>query len=268
MPVRKKKEKSPVVVNFIVFTVGFCTLLYIAWPILWSNPFFYFADEFQKLSHINWEGDVFFQGKNIAGSKLPLNYLPVWFSITMPELWLFLGLLGFVWVVISFFMSPKKFLLNTPERNYVLYIACFTGPVLAVIVLKSVNYDDWRHLYFIYPSFVMFALYAVSKLARKRGKIIVWSACFLQTAYLIFFMVKSHPFEQVYFNHLVSHENEYLRRNYDPDYWDTAYKTELEYILAHDSTSLIRVYCVSGPIAENVSILPEPERKRYSNRAR
>lgn len=257
-----KGKKLPVIRNFMLFIAGFCGLLYLAWPILWSDPVYYFTEEFQRLSHINWGGDVFFQGKNIKGSMLPLNYLPVWFSITMPELWLFFGITGFVWVISSFIIRPMEFLLNTPERNFLLYIACFIGPVIAVIALNSVNYDDWRHLYFIYPSFVMLACYAVSKLARGRKKIIVQSVCLLQTGYLIFFMIRFHPFEQVYFNHLVSHKSENLRKNYDLDYWDTAYKQGLEYILAHDHAPSIRVNCVSGPIIENVAILPEQSRKR------
>lgn len=257
-----KEKGRPVIFNFMLFTIGLFGMLYISWPILWSNPIHYFGEEFSSLSHIKWFGDVFFQGQNIRGDKLPLSYLPVWFSITMPELWLLAGICGIVWIIWLFWRKPLQFILNTPERNFLLYLICFAGPVITVIILNSVDYDDWRHLYFIYPSFVMLALFAINKLAVGKKKIIVQSLCFLQTINVIFFIIKNQPFSQVYFNHLVAHKSEYLKDNYDMDYWDTGYKKGLEYILSHDNSPSINIYCVSGPIIENMGILPQSLRDR------
>ena len=45
-----------------------------------------------------------------------------------------------------------------------------------------------------------------------------------------FTMIKSHPFEDVYFNILLSKKDQYLRKTFELDYWGTSYKQALEYI--------------------------------------
>ena len=102
------------------------------------------------------------------------------------------------------------------------------------IALHSVLYDDWRQLYFIYPSFVMLALYCIYKIYQTSLRWVIIGACALQIALLGFFMVKYHPFEEVYFNELVSHDKEYLRKNYELDYWGPVFKQALDYLLTKD----------------------------------
>jgi dolichyl-phosphate-mannose-protein mannosyltransferase len=257
-----KEKVVPVIVNALVFSGAFCGTLYVAWPLLWSAPVHFFTEEFKTMSHIFWEGNVLFRGQNINGRLLPWDYLPVWFGITVPEVWLVAGIAGFIWVIIAFLKNPKQYLLRTPERNFLLYLACFAGPVIAVTVLHSVNYDDWRHLYFIYPSFVMLALFAIHRLAIGRGRVIVLSVSGLQIIAIAFFMVSYHPFQQVYFNNLVAHKKEFLRKNYDLEYWGCSYKNGMEYILAHDTGAQIRIYWGMDPTANALRFLPADERKR------
>src|SRR5882757_3909121 len=110
------------------------------------------------------------------------------------------------------------------------YLLCFTGPIAAVLILHSIIYDDWRHLYFVYPSFVMLALYFVNKLYDTKLRMVVLGAFGLQVLLLAFFMIKEHPFQQVYFNEFVSHDKEALRKNYELDYWGSSFKQGLEHL--------------------------------------
>jgi hypothetical protein len=214
----------PGIKNMLLLGVGFCILLYAAWPILWSAPIHYFVEEFRSLAHINWGGEVLFRGKMIKGNNLPWTYIPVWFAISTPELWLLVGVAGIVWVSALVIKSPKHFLANLPDRQFLLYLFCLLVPVLVVIVLHSVNYDDWRHLYFIYPSFVMLALFAINKVISGRGKSFVFAAALIQLVFVSVFIVQAHPLEQVYFNHLVAHKDENIRNKYDMEYWGTSYR--------------------------------------------
>jgi len=258
------KEKTlPVARNFLLFIAGFCALLYVAWPILWSNPVHYFIEEFKRLSHINWDARVLLAGKTFKSDMLPWYYTPLWFSITIPELWLLSGLAGFVWILIAFVKNPLKFLLNTHERNFLLYIACFVGPVIAVTALNSINYDDWRHLYFIYPSFVMLALFAINKIAAGKKKLIVALLCLLQIGFTSFFMVKYHPFQNVYFNNFVSHAPEFLRKNYDMEYWGGSFKQGLDHILETDKSKTIKINSnYFDPLRNNLLMLDNEGRNR------
>jgi hypothetical protein len=257
-----EEKTTTAIFNGLLFVIGFCGLLYAAWPLLWSAPLFYFTEEIKTQAHIFFDGYVLFRGSIISARQLPWDYLPVWFAITVPEVWLLAGLTGFIWVNISFFKRPLQYLLNVPQRNLLLYIACFAAPVIAVIALHSVNYDDWRHLYFIYPSFVMLALFAIHKLATRRRRIIVLSVCGAQILAVAFFMVRYHPFQQVYFNHLVSHKKEFLRNNYDLEYWGCAYTNGMEYILAHDTAAIIRIDHGLDPTMNAYFFIPAEQRKR------
>jgi hypothetical protein len=261
---RAKRQLLTSVCGFLLYISGFCLTLYVSWPVLWGNPIHYFHEQFSSLANIKYGGAALFNGKFYGGDLLPWNYMPVWFSITTPVLWLATGILGFLWVAIDIGRSFPKYLVNSRERNNILYITCFLGPVLAMWIFNGVNVDDWRHLYFIYPSFVMLALFAISKLVRGKRRIAVWAACAAQMLFVAFFIVKNHPYEQLYFNGLVPHKKEYLRYNYDLDYWGTAYRNGLEYILSNDDRPVLRIYCWVGPIQGNVDILPEESRKRIT----
>ena len=50
------------------------------------------------------------------------------------------------------------------SKFMIINLAIFFTPLFAVIFLHSVVYDSWRHLYFIYPSFLLIALYGFQKI--------------------------------------------------------------------------------------------------------
>ncbi len=258
-----KEKKGTVVVNFFSFTASFCVMLYICWPYLWISPFHNFADAFASLAGIFWPGKVLFQGAFYSGDKLPASYMPVWFGITVPEIWLAAGLAGIVWVLADFAKHPARYLRNTSDRNFGLYIACFSLPVIAMIALHGVNIDDWRHLYFIYPPFVMLALFTINKLAKGKLKWIIIPLCSLQVVLIGVFMVRDHPHQQVYFNNLVSHKPEFLRKNYDLEYWGCSYKQALEHLMQQypGTISIARDYV---PLTNNIMMLQDRDRKRIT----
>lgn len=260
--IKDKQKPTPLFAHPLVFVAGYCLMLYVSWPILWSAPVHYFVEQFQTQAHIFWKGEVLFMGKNVNGAQLPLNYLPVWFGITMPEVWLVAGLSGFGMLSWHFLKSPSRWLKNNADRNFLLYLACFIGPVVGVVAINAVNYDDWRHLYFIYPSFVLLALYGINKLLATRFIKVVWAGLGLQMILVGVFMAKAHPHHQVYFNNLVSHKNEYLRQNYDMDYWGCACKLGLQYILANDNADTIKVCKTTDPVINAIRWLKPEQQKR------
>jgi 4-amino-4-deoxy-L-arabinose transferase-like glycosyltransferase len=260
--ISRRERSMPVIRNALLWGLGLFGMLYLCWPILWSNPIFYFIESFRNLANIKWNGEVLFNGNTYKGDQLPWNYLPVWFSITMPELWLAAGVAGIAALIVGFVKHPKNFLLNTQLRNFTLYLACFSGPIIAMIVFHGVNIDDWRHLYFIYPAFVMMALFAINNLAKGRRRMIIYAFCALQMLATGLFMYRNHPYQQVYFSHLVSQEDEYLRKHYDMDYWGVAYKQGFEYILSHDTATAITIHGSYGPVMNNVMFLPKTQRDR------
>ena len=262
--VKKEEHARKTLMNLIFFFVGFCFTVYIAWPYLWKDPIHNFVDSFTKLSHFNlWTGIILLGGKYISSMNLPWTYFPTWFMISNPILWLILGFAGFIWAGISFLGRPLHFLKNTPERNFLLYLMCFAGPIAAVLILHSVIYDDWRHLYFVYPSFVLLALYVISKISNDKIRMGIMGACALQVAMLAFFMVSAHPFQQVYFNEFVSHDKEALRKNYEMEYWGCSFKQGLDHLVKKNPTGNIKVYSSLPQLVDNnIQMLNEQDRGR------
>jgi hypothetical protein len=131
-----------------------------------------------------------------------------------------------------------------------------------MILFHGVNIDDWRHLYFIYPSFILLGMFAVNSIPFGKWKIVVITFCVLQLLVTGMFMIRNHPYQQVYFNNFVSHDKENLRNKFDLDYWGVAYKQGIDYIVSHDTASVIQIHVTQVPEVNNTLVLPKAIRKR------
>jgi len=261
-----KKALKKQAIKSLVFLVGFVFTLYISWPFLWKSPVNNFIDSFVKLSHFDWDASTLMNGMYVRTTDLPWTYFPTWFLVTTPILWIVIGLIGLWTIIKDFLKKPGSFLTNRKERNHLLYLLWFFTPVLAVIMLKSVIYDDWRHLYFVYPAFVLAGIYGLNKMllaVKKQYQIAIMSICVIQIAMVGNFMVTAHPFQQVYFNELVPHTDEYLRENYDLEYWGCGFKQGLDHLVSKSKTDTVRVACnYNDPLINNVMILQKQDRAR------
>jgi hypothetical protein len=260
----KKDKPTKYTINLLLFTFGFCFLFYVGWPYIWKHPVEKLLASFSSLSHFEWKGAILFKGEVHPSDKpLPLSYFPTWFLISNPILWLLAGFAGLVWTARNFFKQPMAYIQNTRERIFLLFALCFAVPIFAVLFLHSVIYDDWRHLYFVYPPFILLGIYLIAQFINGKYKYIMLGACGVQVLMLGGFIMKNHPFSQVYFNELVSHDEEFLRKNYDLEYWGCSFKQALEYITTNDTAKTIKVCCIhKSPLDNNILMLPEPERKR------
>lgn len=259
----RKREQKKTVFSLLLFIAGFCCCLYAVWPFLWSHPIDNLKHCLEKLAHKEYpQGNLIIGTKNLSADK-QWKYLPVWFSITVPLLWLITGLAGMVAVVVTLTMKPVRFMHDRTERSFILFLSCFAVPAVAVIAFHSAIYDEWRHLYFIYPPFVLLGLYFINKSATKWKEITI-TACSVQIVLLICFMIKHHPYQYVYFNNAVPHKEEYLRKNYEFDYWGISVQQALRCLLASDHNATLKIYNPDFEpyIKNNVSILPANERDR------
>ena len=256
------KSKLPVL-SLIFFSVGFCAALYAGWPYLHKSPIHNLVESYVALAHFNnWGGAVLFRGEIIPGAQIPISYFPVWYLITNPVLWLVAGLAGMILTGIHFFKKPVNFLKNTTNRNFLLHLIFFSAPICTVIFLHSIIYDDWRHLYFVYPSFILLALYFVNWLMQRKYKLVIQVICVLQVVLTGVFMIRNHPFQQVYFNELVSHKKEYLRRHFDFEYWGCAFKEGLEQLIATSKKDSIKIFWALPPLPNNIMMLQKQDRGR------
>jgi len=262
-PYRKK-----MLINYAVYLVLTIIVTIVSWPWLWQDPVGHFSLAFSNMSKFRWYNNVLVNGDFVRSYAISWKYLPQWFGLTTPILYLLLGIIGFIFLAVRFFSKPFDFIGQTKARNQLIYLACFVGPVVAVIILHSVLYDGWRQMYFIYPAFLLLAIYGLSSILRARfsygdlPKVIILILLITSFVGTGFTMIKSHPFEDVYFNILLSKKDNYLRRTFELDYWGICYKQAEEYILAHDKSPVVNLMFANYPGINNLLILKPEERNR------
>jgi hypothetical protein len=247
----------------LIFLFTAAVTTYVTWPYLWINPLWNFIQAFINMSKFRWPGVVVYCGNIVKGSELGWDYIPIWFSVTTPILFLYVGFSSAILLLVQFIKNPKFYLSNRKQRNNIFYIILFLLPVLAVITLHSVLYDGWRQMFFIYPPFVLLSIYVINFLFERKFEKILLPIIAIALIPVVVFMVKNHPFQQVYFNAFVDHKSsEYLRDNFDFEYWGASYKQSLEYILENDHSTSISVAVGNNPGRLNRLIIPAKDRAR------
>jgi hypothetical protein len=257
------RDKKPaafyrtVLLYFILLAVFIIAL----WPYLWADPVNRFAAIFENMRHFRWGGTTLYFGEFIPASQLPWHYISVWMLITTPVGYTLFFLAG---------LATLLFRLKKPrEADLLLYIypAFLLAALAAVAVLNTVLYDGWRHMFFVYFAFLMISLVGMRAVwhharllprYRQLLVILVLGGNLLGTAW---FMVGSHPHQNVYFSLLSGKTAE---KNFERDYWGLSYRQGLEFLLQHDTSAVIRYWSPAPgtPAHDNSYLFPEKDRKR------
>jgi hypothetical protein len=237
----KKISPSPLAAYLATGVVS----IYLFFPYLWEDPIRNFIEVFKSLSKYNWEARNLYFGKLILASDLPWHYIPVWIIITTPILYVILFAFGAILITIDFY---KKRQFNFVVIQDTLFLGLIVGPIFMVVVLESVLYDTWRHLFFIYPFIIVIATIGWSGISVKedskknflRIKIAVTSILLAQSA---IWMYSNNPNQNLYFNALAG--NKSLEQKWEMDYLGLSNKEGLNYILSRNPERQVSVAVVS-----------------------
>ncbi|GAA3937251.1 glycosyltransferase family 39 protein [Hymenobacter algoricola] len=250
----------------------------IGWPHLWEAPLTNFLHAFASLSHYDWPFSNLYFGRLIPGATPVWHYLPVWIIITTPVAYTLASLIGLgAWVTRAFRLGLAG-LHTLAGRLDWLIAGWLLGPLLVIIVLHSVVYDSWRHVYFVYPALLLLAARGLQVLTtalarRSVGRTVALTFLVLAALELgrtVTHMVRTHPHEHVYFSFLPAAT---VERLFDRDYWCLSFRKGAEWILAHDADPQISINVERHyPLYANLQILPAADRARLHfvprNRAR
>ena len=261
--------------QLLAVTGLYLTLLWVTvvalWPYLWAAPLDNFLAAFEHMKTFRWGGVVLYFGNMVAATDLPWHYPLVWPGITTPVLYLAAGLLGVGLIGRQLVRNRWRLWQNEQGLQDVMFLGLFVGPLLAVIVFRSVLYDGWRQLYFIYPAFLLVGLrgwVAAGCWRPSQARWPRWAAwprilyvgtglCLLATAAQ---MVRDHPLQNVYFN-LLAGSN--VGERFEMDYWGLGYRQDLEYIVSHDGRAKIKCFApMPSPADFNRLLLPPEHRDR------
>ncbi|MFC1755082.1 hypothetical protein ACFL96_17095, partial [Thermoproteota archaeon] len=240
------------------------------WPLLWKAPIKNFIYAFKIVRNFGAKS-VYYFGNFAMARDLPWHYIPVWIAVTTPITCIISFIIGCLVFVKRMITHPIRSCAN--YKQDFIFASWFFLPIIAVFVSESGIYDGWRHMFFIYPGFLMFSLLGLVVLFRfikiklpgfmgKVVNIILTLAICFNLVYVIKFMVEYHPHQNVYFNILAGRDPQEIRKNFELDYWGLAYRQGLEYILENDKSEIIPISVENWPGVANINILPVEDAKR------
>ena len=267
---KNKNFKIFIGIPIYLILVPLFTILF--WPFLWENPLIHFIQNFKSLSSYVSVGYNFYLGNYYESSNVPWHYIIVWIGITTPIFYLVLFAVGFSSYTLRFKKRLFKITNNNSENGLwmgekeledLIYYILFIVPIFIVIFLNSTLYNGWRHLYFIYPCFLLISLRGLHLIdmnyfKRRNWLLKIMISIFL--THIAFVMIKDHPYQNIYFNFLAGKN---IGTKFELDYWGLSNKQALEYILKNDSKSVIKIGS-AGPISleNSKQILSSLDKKR------
>jgi hypothetical protein len=212
-------------------------LMVCTWPWGMISPIAHPLEAARAAKRFVWNGSTLFEGTHVPADNVPPHYLFRWFSITLPEIYLFAAICVAV-AAVSLIVARKRPRLDLPHA---LAIATLAGAVViplgAVLIVHPVIYDAHRHFLFLVPPLAAGAGVALDwawselslpYLVRVAG---AWSFAVL-CGMVIFDMGRLHPFEYLYFNRMAGGLPAAAGR-YETDYWGASYREGIEWVAEH-----------------------------------
>lgn len=250
---------------FIVFALLLIPFIILFWPVLWIDPIVHFKAALKENSNFPWDAPVLYFGKQFRPTTLPWHYLYFWTFISRPVLYSLFFLTGIAVVFKRLMSAPLKFIKQELYVQVVLF--WFFLPLLAMLLFKSPAFDTGRHLYFLHGGFVLLSVYGARSLwGVMQGKKLLLvayvgllSVLFL---FLLFNLIKLHPYEHLYFNETKMQSMEKQKRDFEFDYWGLSSKEALEKLLQMDTSKQIFIQAENLPGELNAWLLKPEERAR------
>jgi hypothetical protein len=244
------KKIQVLLIYLFVFIVIFCMMM----PVLLPDPISNLAATVKTMANFPHYSPSLFLGQRINNLEIPRSYLPVWIAVTTPIFYIILFIVG----LCGFFASIRKNLVTFYKENKFLIITAlwFFIPVLSQIILKTNIYNGWRHMYFVYPALLFFAVNGIKWIYDLLKKInlryysvsaaIAAILIILNLGFISFEMIRIYPYEYAYFNIFAGKDLSVAEQRFTLDYWGLSFKYGLEYILKNDDREKITYTNLQG----------------------
>jgi hypothetical protein len=194
----------------------------LVWPWSVTAPLNLFraVDYFSHNFETPWR--ELFDGQLSLITEMPRSYVPKLFALQLPELMLGLGVCGFVGACVA---AGRRDSSGVGRRAALLAVVLAAAlPVLLTIILQPYIYNGIRQLLFIVPPFAVLGGLAAVWIARRLdrcGRTATAAGAILLAAGIASpaaEMVRLHPYEYTYFNHIAGGVRG-ARPRYMIDYW-------------------------------------------------
>lgn len=216
------------------------------WPYALSNPIKNVADAYKKSSENAFytNNTELFEGVRMYMlTEAPGYYVVKFLGIGNPLYLLFgigLSVLLLNWI--------RKYV----NIGYVLmFLFMMIFPVAWAEYTNLNYYNGWRHYLFVLPPMVVlsavsyeFLLHALKNKAAQIGVFVILAAAFAKP---LFWVIKNHPNQYVYFNEIVGGING-AYGNYETDYYSNSCRAAAEWIAEQEPNRAVRIGINNEPL--------------------
>ena len=220
-----KLLKKALITLFAALLAGYVIGL-VCWPWGLQSPISHPLESLKGMTNRETYMRVLFEGSYYINNSMPWYYEFKWILISNP-----LVVIAGVVLGLGLVMKLKKDY-GLFFVGFVIFSAFF--PLLYMIYKHSTVYDTWRHVFFVYPFWVILAALgwdATRQFIKKES--LQWlpmSLAILCLLPAIIWTVRSHPNQCVYFNESVGGlKGAY--GYYDLDYYQNTQKQQTEWII-------------------------------------
>jgi hypothetical protein len=230
---------APIIIYWLVAMI----ITYATWPFLWGSPLIRFLESLEFTGSFTHQR-LLFQGSIYTASKQPAYYVPLLVALKLTEPLVVLSIVGLLVGVIK---TSKRLI---EQVDFSLILLWGSVPISWAIVSHMPIYDNFRHLLFALPPFIILAGVGLdSLLERVRPRIVtVLLLIFLLLPGLIG-IVALHPYEYIYFNSFgggIDRAYGY----YELEYWCTSLRETMDFI--NETAPLNSTVVVDGPISTTI----------------
>lgn len=172
-----------------------------------------------------WHGNILFFGRVIACASEwpPRVYLPAFIAITTPVWMLVLLAVGSVHTASKSLKEYKTLLCDSQKALRLTVLLSWIVPLLGLVALRSLVYNGWRHVYFLYGPMVLCmtgGLHALFECCKSRAflrRILSGAVCLCLLLSAVGIAV-NHPYQYAYYNALVPAQNR--EQQFEGDWWN------------------------------------------------
>ena len=242
-----KKNIQPLLLSIFIIPI----FIIFTNPNIWSDPINLLVINIKNLLDHNLGIYTFYLGQFISTSNPPWHYSIVWIFITTPLMYIFFFIVGVFTIFKDLFrrwLEPQnnyffRIFNNSAQQQDFIFLIIFLVPLFIAAYFGSISYDGWRHLYFIYPCFLLISISGIDFLRNIFNKNIkyLYILILLLLIPTSLWMYKNHPHQYVYFNILAGKN---FNKNFEMDYFGISNKSILEYVVASEKDN-VKVFNLS-----------------------
>jgi hypothetical protein len=239
-----RREVHRAIGAFAAVVAGAWLLMVSLWPWGQVSPFIHPIAGILIASRFSYALTTLFNGQQVPAIHPPLSYLPTWFSLQMPEIYLVAAAAGAAGFLFARRVRPRM------ELVFLGFVVLF--PIAMAVGLRSTLYDGVRHLLFVIPPVAVLAAAGIESGLRGgvpaviRGA--VAAAAILAVSLTVRDMIALHPYQSLYFNRLIAGGLPGVNGRFETDYWGFTYREAVDWVMKNVPGENIRIANCSNPL--------------------